>query len=162
VLKADTRLEGAFQDSIPGNHCWGCGPLNEHGLHIKSYWDGDRSVCHWTPLPWHAAGPTHILNGGIIATIIDCHCVCTAIANHYREEERSMTSDPAIWCVTGGLEVSYLRPTPIDAEVTLVARISERKGKKTVLACSLLSSEIECATGRLVAIRVPPEWREGM
>jgi acyl-coenzyme A thioesterase PaaI-like protein len=129
-------------------------------LQIKSYWEGEESVCRWTPLPWHAAGPTHILNGGIIATIIDCHCVCTAIAQHYRTEGRGMTSDPPVWCVTAALDVSYLRPTPIDREVTLRARIEEHRGKKTIVTCSLYSGEEECARGRLVAIRVPPEWRE--
>jgi acyl-coenzyme A thioesterase PaaI-like protein len=152
--------ELAFQDQIPGNHCWGCGPLNEHGLQIKSYWDGEESVCRWTARSYFYAGPTHILNGGVIATIIDCHCVCTAIAAHYRAESRSMTSDPAIWCVTAGLDVDYLKPTPIDREVLLRARIEEQKGRKTVLTCALYSGDEECARGRLVAIRVPPEWRE--
>jgi acyl-coenzyme A thioesterase PaaI-like protein len=71
-----------------------------------------------------------------------------------------MTSEPAIWCVTAALDVTYLRPTPIDRGVTLRAKVVERKGKKTVLECSLLSGEEECARGKLVAIRVPPEWRE--
>jgi acyl-coenzyme A thioesterase PaaI-like protein len=152
--------EPAFQDQIPGNHCWGCGPLNDHGLRIKSRWDGEDAICRWTPLPWHAAGPEHILNGGIIATIIDCHCVCTAIANHYREEDRLMTEAPLIWCVTAALDVSYLAPTPIDREVVLRAQVEERKGKKTIVRCSLVSGETECARARLVAIRVPAEWRE--
>jgi len=32
----------AFQDYYPHelSHCYGCGRLNEHGLQIKSYWDG--------------------------------------------------------------------------------------------------------------------------
>jgi acyl-coenzyme A thioesterase PaaI-like protein len=152
--------EPAFQDMIPGNHCWGCGPLNEHGLHTKSRWEGEDAVCRWVPLPWHAAGPEHILNGGIIATIIDCHCVCTAIANHYREEGREMTEPPLIWCVTAALDVSYLAPAAIDREVKLQARIEERKGKKTVVRCSLFSGDTECAQARLVAVRVPPAWRE--
>lgn len=151
--------EPAFQDQIPGNHCWGCGPLNEHGLQIKSFWDGDESVCRWTPWPYFYAGPTTILNGGVIATIIDCHCVCTAIAGHYRAEGRSMTSDPPIWCVTAALDVQYRKPTPIDREVVLRARIEEQTERKTILTCSLLSGDEECASGRLVSVRVPPEWR---
>ena len=34
--------ELAFQDLIPDNHCYGCGPHNAHGLRIKSYWDVDN------------------------------------------------------------------------------------------------------------------------
>jgi len=36
----------AFQDYYPDNfsHCYGCGKKNEHGHHLKSYWDGDTTV----------------------------------------------------------------------------------------------------------------------
>ena len=34
----------AFQDLIPDNHCFGCGPKNENGLRIKSYWKGDEAI----------------------------------------------------------------------------------------------------------------------
>ncbi|MFN8386635.1 MAG: hypothetical protein U0V48_08920 [Anaerolineales bacterium] len=41
----------SFQEYYPESyaHCYGCGTLNEHGHHIQSYWDGDRSVCHFMP-----------------------------------------------------------------------------------------------------------------
>lgn len=152
--------EPAFQDLIPGNHCWGCGPLNEHGLHIKSRWAGDEAVCIWRPSPEHAAGPKHILNGGIIATIIDCHCVCLAIAAHYRGEGRAIDSEPGIWCVTAALQISYLRPTPIAGSVELRARVKEAKSRKTIVTCSLYADQEERATAELVAVRVPPEWRD--
>ncbi|HEX6509787.1 MAG TPA: PaaI family thioesterase [Chloroflexota bacterium] len=152
--------EPALQDLIPGNHCWGCGPLNEHGLRIKSYWLGEGTTCTWQPSPYHMAGPTHVLNGGIIATIIDCHSVCTAIAGHYRAEGRTVDSEPGIWCVTAALEVSYRRPTPISGPVTLHARIEEVKGRKSIVTCSLVAGGEERATARLVAVRVPPEWRD--
>jgi hypothetical protein len=35
-----------FQDYYPDqlSHCYGCGWLNEHGLQIKSFWQGDESA----------------------------------------------------------------------------------------------------------------------
>jgi len=41
----------AFQDFYPDelSWCYGCGRLNEHGLRIKSYWDGEESVATYTP-----------------------------------------------------------------------------------------------------------------
>jgi len=63
----------AFQELIQGNHCWGCGTLNPRGLQIKSYWSGEESVCKFQPQAHHMAGPPHVLNGGIIATVINCH-----------------------------------------------------------------------------------------
>lgn len=46
----------AFQDYYTEefSHCYGCGRLNEHGLHLKSYWldndpASDTAVAHYTP-----------------------------------------------------------------------------------------------------------------
>jgi len=150
----------AFQDMIPGNDCWGCGPHNDHGLHVKSRWEGDEAVCLWQPQPWHRAGPPHIVNGGIIATVIDCHCVCTAIAAAYRSEGRSIQSDPPIWYATASLQVTYLRPTPIAPPLELRARVEDAKGRKSVISCRLLSAGAECARAQVVAVRVPEEWRQ--
>ena len=150
----------AFQDRMPGNRCFGCGPDNAGGLRIKSFWDGDESVCSFHPRPEHCAGPDHVLNGGITATLIDCHCVCTATAEAYRMEGREMGSEPRIWCVTGSLEIDYLAPVPIDRPVELRARVVAVNGKKTRLECSLSSDGRDCARGRVLAVRVPPSWRE--
>ena len=59
-------MDIAFQDQIVGNHCWGCSPTNESGLHIKSFWSGDESVCTWNPGGHHSAAAAHLVNGGII------------------------------------------------------------------------------------------------
>jgi acyl-coenzyme A thioesterase PaaI-like protein len=150
----------AFQEIIPDNYCWGCGSLNEHGLHVQSHWSEEGSVCTWQPQPWHAAGPQHILNGGIIATIIDCHCVCTAIAAAYRAEGREPDSEPSIWYATASLQVTYQRPTPLDGPVRLTARIVEATTRKTRLTCTLVARGEECARGEVVAVRVPEEWRQ--
>jgi acyl-coenzyme A thioesterase PaaI-like protein len=150
----------AFQDEIAEKHCWGCGILNEHGLHIRSYWSGDEAICTWQPGDHHMAGPRHVLNGGIIATIIDCHSICTAIAAAYRAEGRSMNTEPAIWCATASLQVTYLRPTPIHEPVVLRARVKETRKRRIIVTCSLFAKEEECARGEVVAVRVPPDWRE--
>jgi acyl-coenzyme A thioesterase PaaI-like protein len=151
----------AFQDLIPDNLCFGCGPHNEAGLRIKSFWDGDEAVCIYHPQPHQTAGPREYLNGGVIATIIDCHCMCTATANAYKVEQRPIGSEPSIWCVTGTLEVRYLRPTAINQEVHLRARIVEASPKKTVLHCVLSSAGEVCAEAEVVAVQVPGSWRRG-
>jgi len=129
-------------------------------LQIKSYWSGDEAVCTWQPKPYHAAGPMHVVNGGIIATIIDCHCVCTAIAAAYRAEDREIGTEPPIWYVTRSLQVTYLRPTPIDQPLVLRARIQEMNERTTLLTCSLFGKGEECARGKVVAVRVPSVWLE--
>jgi acyl-coenzyme A thioesterase PaaI-like protein len=135
----------AFQDEVSGNHCWGCGSANDNGLQIKSYWSGDEVVCTWQPQAHHSAGPGHILNGGIIATVIDCHCGWTAIAAAYREEGREINTEPLIRYATASLNVKYLRPTPLDEAVVLRARVKESIGTKTILMCSLFAKGEECA-----------------
>ncbi len=151
--------EPPFQDQIPDNYCYGCGPGNPNGLHLKSVWENDESVSTFMPQAFHTAGPQQLLNGGIIATIIDCHCICTAIADCYRRENRAIGSAPQIWCATATMKVDYLRAVPIERPVTLRARILETGPKKTRLSCSLLSDGQECAKGEVLAVRVPPSWR---
>ncbi len=148
-----------IQDYMKKNKCWGCGSGNEYGLHLKSYLSGDESVCIWQPREYHMAGPKHFLNGGIIATIIDCHSICTAIADAYKREGRGLNTEPFIWYVTGSLKVDYLRPTPIGHPVTLRARVKEVKGRKTIVECSLFSKEEERVRAELIAVRVlSEEW----
>ena len=86
----------AFQELMVGNYCWGCGELNENGLGLKTYWDGDESVSSYTPLPFHTAYAPHVVNGGILASLIDCHCICTAFAAGYKSEGREIGTEPRV------------------------------------------------------------------
>lgn len=152
----------AFQDQICDNLCFGCGPSNPIGLRIKSYWSGEReSVCTYVPEKHHNAGPDVYVNGGIIATIIDCHAVCITIADAYRREGREIGTGENTWFATGSLSVKYIRPTPIDTPVLLKAQISETGDRKTVVKCSAFSDGIECASAEVVAVRESKEWRKG-
>jgi acyl-coenzyme A thioesterase PaaI-like protein len=152
----------AFQDYWEKNKCWGCGCSNEHGLHLKSYWLGEESVSKFIPSEQHKAGPDNILNGGIIATIVDCHSVCTAIADAYRRENREPDSDPFIWYVTASIKIDYHRPIPIHDPVILRAKIKKREGRKTVVSCEVHSGEQKCAQAEVLAVRIPLErwWQE--
>jgi acyl-coenzyme A thioesterase PaaI-like protein len=150
----------AIQDLVPHNNCWGCGPENEAGLRIKSYLQGEDTVCTWQPGPPFFAGPEHVLNGGIIAAIIDCHSICCAIADHYRREQREIGSAPDIWCVTASISIGYVRPVPIDQPVTLHATVKERGARSSTVACTLSSNGTECAHAEVVAVRVPHQWRQ--
>jgi len=152
----------AFQDMIPNNNCFGCGPYNDKGLRIKSRWvEKDIAECRFTPAQEHSAGPLHTLNGGIIATLIDCHTVCTAIAKAYQMAGRPIGSGDPIWFATGRLTVSYQKPVPLDAEVVLLAAIDEAKEKKITVSCRVMAHGEVCAAGDVVAVRVPSGWFEG-
>lgn len=151
----------AFQDQIPNNHCFGCGPDNTHGLRIKSYWEGEDAVCTYHASPHQNAGTPEFLNGGIIATLVDCHSICTAVADAYRREGRAIGTYPLVWYVTGSLTVHYLQPTPIDQPVTLQARIIRTEGKKTQVHCTMACVDDECVTAEVLAVRVSESWTAG-
>ena len=150
--------EKPFQDYWDHNDCWGCGANNPHGLRIKSHFSGEgETICDWAPLGHFKAGPDGYLNGGIIATIIDCHSVCTAIADCYREEGRGLDTEPLIWCVTGSMKIDYHSPVPISEAVQLRAKVLKREGRKIFIGCELFSKGKLCAKGEVLAVRVQTE-----
>lgn len=149
----------AFQEYYPDqfNLCYGCGQLNEHGLQIKSFWDGEEALCIFTPRPYHTAIPGYVY-GGLIASLIDCHGTGSAAAALYRAEGRGMETEPPIRCVTASLQVDYLRPTPHGPALEVRARIEEVTGKKVVLSMTLSAEGEVCARGRVVAVRMPERF----
>jgi len=150
--------EKAFQDYYPDHlsHCYGCGRLNEHGLHIKSYWDGEESVCTFYPKPYHIAVPGYVY-GGLIASLIDCHCTGTAAAAMYRQKGRAMDTEPQLRFVTASLHVEYLHPTPLGVPLEVRASVREIKGRKVVVAAKLWANGEVCARGEVVAVQIPEQ-----
>ncbi len=151
-------MEKAFQDYYPDvlSYCYGCGRLNEHGLQIKSYWDGDETVCIFQPRPYHIAIPGYVY-GGLIASLIDCHGTGTAAAAAYRAEGRGLDSEPPLRFLTASLHVDYLKPTPLGPPLEVRGRIKEVKGRKVVVAATLSAKGIVTAQGEVVAVQVPPQ-----
>jgi acyl-coenzyme A thioesterase PaaI-like protein len=146
----------AIQDYYPEPYaqCYGCGRLNEHGLQIKSYWDGDESVCTFTPLPYHTAIPGYVY-GGLIASLIDCHSTGTAAAAASRAVGLDLETEPPPRFLTASLHVEYLRPTPIEGPLELRSQVKELKGRKVVVTTTLSVHGVECARGEVVTVQVP-------
>lgn len=146
--------ETAFQDKLTGfwQHCFGCGSTNHQGLRIRSHWDGEEGVCHWTPEAHHCAGP-EFMNGGIIATLIDCHMGCTVSATAYKAEGREIGSAPGLFFVTATMTVDYLKPTPMEP-VELRARVT-LQGRKATSECALYVGGVKTARGTGVFVQVP-------
>ncbi len=149
------------QDGLFGNSCFGCGAWNERGLNIKSSRDGDLSICRFTPQPHHAAMPHDIVNGGVIASVIDCHSVCTAIADAYRRAGRHAGDGerPLFWYATASLHVNYVKPTPLSMPFTVTSRVTEVDRRRTMLKAELISDDgtLTC-TGEVVAVQVSDRW----
>ncbi|MCB9264557.1 MAG: PaaI family thioesterase [Lewinellaceae bacterium] len=150
--------EKAFQDYYADDvsHCYGCGRLNEHGHHLKSYWDGEETVARFTPKPYHTAIPGYVY-GGLIASLIDCHGTGTAAAAATRARGTAM-EEGLLRFVTASLKVDYLRPTPLGPELELRGKVAELKERKVVVHITLYAEGQACARGEVIAVLMP----EGM
>jgi acyl-coenzyme A thioesterase PaaI-like protein len=117
----DASLQETYFPDLP---CFGCGPGNEKGLRLRSHVGDDGLIrASFTPWPEHDNGLGY-LNGGIIATVLDCH---SAAAVTHVAFQRGWPPLPGATLpyVTAGLDVRYLRPAPLDATVALVAQVTE-------------------------------------
>jgi acyl-coenzyme A thioesterase PaaI-like protein len=135
----------------PNNACWGCGPANAKGLRIRSFPDGDEQVvAEWQPEEKYEAFPG-VLNGGIIGTLLDCHCNWTAA---YHLMKRS-GEDRVPCTVTADYAIKLLRPTPTNGPVQLSARVVESAGDRATVEGTLSGGGKVCATcrGTFVAVK---------
>ncbi|MEO8231660.1 MAG: PaaI family thioesterase [Ignavibacteriota bacterium] len=151
----------AVQDFYPDDvaNCYGCGRLNEHGLQIKSFWDGDETVAKFLPKDYHTAIPGFVY-GGLIASLIDCHGTGTAALAFYRAENRELDSLPALRFVTASLQVDYLKPTPIDVELKIRGKVVEIKGKKVISQITVSAKGKITARGKVVAVLMPETFNK--
>ena len=157
AVAAKEPYEKAFQEQYPDefSHCYGCGTNNTHGLHVKSYWDGETTVAHFTPENYHSGGYPDFVYGGLLASLVDCHGTGTASAAAYRAEGRAMGTEPCLRFVTASLKVDYRKPTPMGVELTLRGVVAEIKGRKVVVDIELMAGGKVCVTGRVIAVRLP-------
>ncbi len=150
----------AFQDYYSGAHsyCFGCGTHNDQGMKIKTYWDGDTSVTRFKPLAHHTALPGYVY-GGLIASLIDCHCTGTAAAAAYQAEGRAMDTHPPLRYVTASLHVDYLRPTPMGVLLEVRGTVEELRGRKAIISATVSANGKLCARGKVVAVKLPDTWK---
>jgi acyl-coenzyme A thioesterase PaaI-like protein len=153
----------SFQSYYPEGmaHCYGCGTLNEYGHQIKSFWDGEESVCHFMPQPYHIAIPGYVY-GGMLASLIDCHGTGTAAAAAYRAAGRDMDTEPAFRFLTASLHVDYLKPTPLGIELEIRGKVKEVKGRRVVIEEWIVADGITTVFGEVVAVQVPDEMVEAL
>ncbi len=145
-----------IQDYYPDelSYCYGCGRLNKNGHQLKSYWDGDETIAHFTPKPHHIAIPGYVY-GGLIASLIDCHGTGSAALASYRAEGREPDSNPPLRFVTASLQVDYLKPTLLGVELELGGKIIEVKKRKVITEITVSANGEITARGKVVAVQMP-------
>jgi acyl-coenzyme A thioesterase PaaI-like protein len=111
------------------NHCFGCGPENPEGLHLKFEVDGSdpeaiTATCMVTMQRVHE-GPPGYIHGGLIATLLD--------------EAMSKLNRPLnVLAMTRSLSVDYLKPAPLYLPLRLVGRHVKRDGRKVLHVADLM------------------------
>jgi acyl-coenzyme A thioesterase PaaI-like protein len=144
--------EKSLQEQFaPHNACFGCGPVNERGLRIRSFARGEEVLADWQPETHHEAFPG-MLSGGIIGTLLDCHSNWTA-AWHLMQRNGAQTPPCT---VTADYAVRLLRPTPTDSEVKLTARVLESTDDRAIVEAELRAQGKVCATCRGTFVAVKP------
>ena len=161
--RAETTEEARFfQDSMERNHCFGCGRENAHGLNIRSRWEegkADTAICDFEPLTHHSAYPISVVNGGIIATVVDCHSICTAIADAYRRAGRLIGDGEVIMYATASLRIDYRKPTDISGPFRVIARVADANQRRTRIETAVYDKAGSLtAEGEVTAVLVPSTW----
>lgn len=127
--------ESVQERLYPSLRCFGCGPANERGLKLRSFECDEGVTAQFLPGQGHDNGGG-FLNGGIIATLLDCH---SAAAVMVEAERRGchLGGDALLPYVTAGLDVRYLRPTPLSEKLQLWAAVKEASDEEMLVDVGL-------------------------
>lgn len=144
--------EKSLQETYaPNNTCFGCGPVNPKGLHIRSFVQGDQVVAEWHAQKHHEAF-AGVLNGGIIGTLLDCHCNWTA-AWHLMQK----TGAKSLPCtVTASYSITLKRPTPSEGPIELRAHVVSSSEDRAEVEGELIAGGKVCDTCRGTFVAVKP------
>jgi acyl-coenzyme A thioesterase PaaI-like protein len=135
----------------PEGICFGCGPANPQGLHVRSFLEGDAVVAEWTPGPHHEAFPG-VLNGGIVGALLDCHSNWAAA--YHLMQKGGLSAPPCT--VTADYAVRLRRPAPTSGPVRLRAQVVESGEDRAVVDATLEAGGQVCATCRGTFVAVKP------
>ena len=149
-----SRPEQSIQQRyFPDLTCFGCGPANTAGLQLHSYPAEDgRARATFQAWPQHDNGLGY-LNGGVIATVLDCH---SAAAVAVESERLGLPPDGTLQFVTAGLDVRYRRPSPLSEPAELVAQVESSSLEEMSIEVELWWQDKLRATGRALWKRWHP------
>jgi acyl-coenzyme A thioesterase PaaI-like protein len=135
----------SIQESLyPELTCFGCGHANPHGFHLRSYREGDAIVAEFQPRPEHDNG-FGFLNGGIIATVLDCHGAAAVMWEVAQRGWQDADGSPVPF-VTASFDVTFRRPTPLGPPVRLTAA-PERVDRPRIVVTSVLTVDDKVRAG---------------
>ena len=115
--------------------CFGCSRSNAHGLQLH-FWLSDQGCFTKCTVPAHLCGIDGLVHGGIIALLLDEVAQWTLIGRY------------AKFGITREISVRYLKPVPINTELTVEAHVVSRDEKNVVLKSTIcVSPDVPLAEG---------------
>lgn len=148
-MKDELSLQERYS---PKSACFGCGPVNEKGLRIRSFPEKDGTVVASFRSETYQEAFPGVLNGGIIGSLLDCHCNWTAA---YAIMQKAGLEQPQC-TVTAEYSIQLKRPTPTTGPVRLVARAVEVTDDRATVTAEMYAGEKVTATCRGVFVAVKP------
>jgi acyl-coenzyme A thioesterase PaaI-like protein len=144
ALKRDEQGEFEFEP----HHCFACGELNEHGLHLQLHTSPEGS---WTELVLEPRfqGWDSVAHGGIACTILDEVMAWSVIGR-------------GTWGVTARLNVAFRRPIPTGRAIRAEGWVVElhRRALRTAGRVLDVATGEVLATAEATFIAVPPDQFE--
>lgn len=138
-------------------YCWGCGSLNENGLHIKTYPSESKDTCisKFVPESEFTGGVPNNLFGGMIAIIFDCHGTASAAYFNLKNKGLDLKEDTIIErFITARLEIDYKKPTPMGIEIKVISKLGSIEDKKAIINMELVALGEVRAKAKMVAVKV--------
>ncbi len=135
----------------PEGICFGCGPANREGLRIRSFVVGEELVASFQPELKHQAFEG-MLNGGMIGSLLDCHC--NWMAAWHLMQRQQLSAPPCT--VTAEYTIKMLKPTPIAGPLELRAWVIEASDRRARIGGSLKAGSEVTATCEGVFVAVKP------
>ena len=138
-------------------HCWGCGPRNDLGLHLKTYpsIDGKSCISRIKLENAYTGGVPSNVFGGMIATVFDCHGTASAAWFAHHQKGLELTESTVIGrFITARLEIDYLSPSPIEDEIVVTSTLEELGERKAIIAMEMTVATKVRAKAKMVAVAV--------
>ncbi len=150
MAAVSSRAESLQDRYAPNGVCFGCGPKNQGGLHLKSVPSGDGVVADWTPRKEHVAFG-NFGSGGIISVLMDCQG--NWAATYALMRARGLDAPPGT--VTSEYTVKFLKPSPLGSRWRLSARATKIEGDSVAVSGELKIDGITTAkmSGTFVAVK---------
>lgn len=117
---------------LPDGMCYGCGPANPDGLHLRSYPAPDGIATAEITIPERYENGFGVANGGVITMVLDCHTGAVVIDDLSGVD---WTDHPPF--LSSGLEVSLRRPTPVETPLLLTGKITERRSTEITVEAAI-------------------------